>query len=189
MGSRVRMFVALDLPETVRSGIAAWGEAALDDPALRPVRAESLHITLAFLGLRPEADAERVAMAMEECVAPAPLVELLDPEPRPSRGRPQLFALPVVSPGTELIQAQLGELLAAERLYEHEKRPFWPHVTVARVRPEGRGSRRPAAVESPPESLPGALKELQFCRRLSLYRSVLQPQGARYVPLAQVKLP
>ena len=49
----VRMFVALDLPETVREDIAAWGEAELADPALRPVPPESLHVTLAFLGNRP----------------------------------------------------------------------------------------------------------------------------------------
>ena len=62
---RARLFVALDLPDAIRQGIAAWGEEALADPALRPVPAESLHITLAFLGSGPEEDVERVAAAME----------------------------------------------------------------------------------------------------------------------------
>jgi 2'-5' RNA ligase len=181
--------VALDLPDDVRDGVAEWGMDALTDPALRPVPRESLHVTLAFLGSRPEADAERVAAAMGECVAPAPLVELLDPVARPGRGKPRLFALPAVSPGAELIQSRLSELLVSERLYEPEKRPFWPHVTVARVRPGGRGSRRPMRVEKAPDVLPPGLSEAFYGVRMGLYRSVLQPRGARYVPLAQVELP
>jgi 2'-5' RNA ligase len=186
---RARLFVALDLPESVREGLAAWGGDALGDPALRPVAPQSLHVTLAFLGYRPEKDAERVTAAMEECVAPAPLVELLDPVAKPTRRKARLFALPAPSPGAELIQAQLCQLLVAERLYEPEKRPFWAHVTIARVRPEARGSRRPMAVEQPPGRLPEDLSQPFYGVRLTLYRSVLQPQGARYVPLAQVELP
>jgi 2'-5' RNA ligase len=186
---RARLFVALDLPSPVRDELAAWGAKALGDPALRPVPAESLHITLAFLGSRPGRDADRVARAIEQSVAPAPLLELLDPVARPPRGRARLFAVPVLSPGAEQIQAQLSELLISERLYEPEKRPFWPHVTVARVRAEGRGSRRPMRVERPPGSLPAELRKPNFSGRLTLYRSELQPSGARYVPLAQVKLP
>jgi 2'-5' RNA ligase len=183
------MFVALDLPDSVRDGIGAWGREALADPALRVVRPESLHVTLAFLGYRPEKDAERVAVAMGESAGPAPLLELLDSVAKPNLRKARVFALPVVSPGAEQMQARLGELLAGERLYEPEKRPFWAHVTIARVRSEGRGSRRPMRVEQPPESLPPALREPNFSGRLTLYRSVLQPQGARYVPLAQVELP
>jgi RNA 2',3'-cyclic 3'-phosphodiesterase len=185
---RQRMFVALDLPARVREGLAGWGEVELGDPALRPVRPENLHITLAFLGSRPEKDAERVAAAVAECAGPAPLVELGDPVGRPPR-RPRLLALPALSPGAEAMQARLGELLVAEGLYEPEKRPFWPHVTVARVRPEGRGSRRPKQVESAPKELPPGLSEAFYGVRLTLYRSELQPSGARYVPLAQVELP
>jgi RNA 2',3'-cyclic 3'-phosphodiesterase len=184
-----RLFVALDLPSPVRDGLFAWGAETLADPALRPVPAENLHITLAFLGSRPEHEAERVARAIEQSAAPAPLLELLDPVSRPPRGRAGLFAVPVLSPGAEQLQAQLSELLISERLYEPGKRPFWPHVTVARVRAEGRGSRRPMRVEHPPGSLPVELREPHFSGRLTLYRSELQPSGARYVPLAQVKLP
>jgi 2'-5' RNA ligase len=185
----VRMFVALDLPDAIRAAVGAWGEEALGDPALRPVSAENLHVTLAFLGNRPARDAERVAEAIEQNVAPAPLVELLDPVSRPPRGRLRLFALPALAPGAEQIQAQLSQILISERLYEPEKRPFWPHVTVARVRAEGRGSRRPSEVENPPGKLPSELSEPFYGIRVVLYRSELQPSGARYVPLAQVKLP
>jgi 2'-5' RNA ligase len=186
--SRVRLFVGLDLPDTVRDGLRAWSAQALPDSALRPVPAENLHITLAFLGQRPQEEVGRIADIVSESAGSAPLVELLDPVARPVRGRARLFALPAVSAGVEKLQAELQDGLVAERLYEPEKRPFWPHVTVARVRAEGRGSRRPMRVERLPGCLPVELRKSGFCRRLTLYRSELQPSGARYVPLAQVKL-
>jgi RNA 2',3'-cyclic 3'-phosphodiesterase len=186
---RARLFVALDLPDEVRAGLVAWGREALADPSLRPVAPESLHVTLAFLGYRPEKEIERIAEVVEESVGPAPWVELRDPEQRPPRGRARLYALPVISPGTEALQAGLERRLVEEGFYKPEKRPFWPHVTVARVRPEARGSRRPAVVSGPPGPVPERLAEPRIAIRMTLYRSVLQPSGARYVPLAQVKLP
>jgi 2'-5' RNA ligase len=186
---RARLFVALDLPDELREGIAAWGAEALVDPALRPVASDSLHVTLAFLGHRPEEEIEAIAAVVRERGGPAPWVELLDPEPRPPRGRARLYALPALSPGTEALQAGVSEGLVEAGFYEAEKRPFWPHVTVARVRSEGRGSRRPAIVSAPPGKVPAELSEARICRRMTLYRSELQPTGARYVPLAQVQLP
>jgi 2'-5' RNA ligase len=156
---------------------------------LRPVAPESLHVTLAFLGFRPEKEIEEIAAVVRERTGPAPWLELLNPEPRPPRGRARLYALPALSPGTEALQAGVEQGLVEAGFHEPEKRPFWPHVTVARVRPEGRGSRRPAVVSEPPGKIPMELSEAQICRRMTLYRSELQPIGARYVPLAQVQLP
>jgi RNA 2',3'-cyclic 3'-phosphodiesterase len=186
---RARLFVALDLPASVRDGIVAWGRGALADPALRPVAPESLHMTLAFLGWTAEKEVPRLAEIVEASRGPAPRVELGDPVPRPERGRPRLFALPGSSPTTVELQAGLQERLVEARLYESEGRPFWPHVTVARVRREERGSKRPALVSKPPGALPQALLQPAVCRRLTLYRSQLKPQGAQYAPLAQVELP
>lgn len=186
----VRMFVAVDLPERVREDIATWGDAELTDPALRRVSSESLHITLAFLGNRPLKDVERIAYAIEE-VAEVPLfLELGSAVGRPARGRPRLIALPVSFPRPVTArQAELAEILAFERLYEPEKRPYWPHVTIARVRAEGRGSRRPMQVNVPSGPPPTERMGFFHAVRISLYRSELQPSGARYVPLAQVELP
>jgi RNA 2',3'-cyclic 3'-phosphodiesterase len=186
---RARLFVALDLPDGVRDGILAWGSQALADPALRPVRSESLHITLAFLGWTPEKEIPRLEEIVEASRAPAPAIELGDPVPRPERGRPRLFALPADSPGTIALQAELTARLVAARLYELERRPFWPHVTVARVRRGERGSKRPALVGERPGALPKDLSRSFRSVRLTLYRSELQPRGAQYTPLAQVELP
>jgi 2'-5' RNA ligase len=186
---RLRLFVALDLPADVREGIEAWSGAELADPALRRVAPAALHVTLAFLGHRPAAEVEPIAAAVGAAVPPAPWLELLDPVARPARGRARLYALPVHSPATVALQGDLVRRLAAAGLYEPEKRPLWPHVTVARVGSEGRGSRRPAVVEQRPGALPSGLRNPFLGVRVTLYRSELQPRGARYVPLAQVELP
>jgi RNA 2',3'-cyclic 3'-phosphodiesterase len=186
---RARLFVALDLPEDLRVGLVAWGDRELRrDPALRPVRPESLHITLAFLGYVSEKAIGRLGEIVSGLRSPAPAIELGDPVAKPSLGRARLFALPAASPETVGLQAELAEELVAARLYKPEKRPFWPHVTVARVRSTGRGSKRPMAVERPPGSLPKRLLEPARCVRVTLYRSELNPMGARYTPLARVEL-
>ena len=185
---RARLFVALDLPEALRDGIAAWGREELRDPALRPVPRESLHITLAFLGYAPERDIERLGALVREMEPPVPLLRLGDPLAKPSPKRARLFALPADSPDTVALQKALEERLVAEHLYKPEKRPFWPHVTVARVRSEGGGSRRPQPVERQPAKLPRELLSPTHGVRMTLYRSELQPRGAHYTPLAQVEL-
>jgi 2'-5' RNA ligase len=186
---RARLFVALDLPTRVRAGIATWGREELADPALRPVREEALHITLAFLGWTAEKEIPRLGEIVAASAGPAPSLTLAGPVPRPERGRPRLFALPVDSPAAIALQAEVEERLVAARLYKAEKRPFWPHVTVARVRREERGSKRPARVKRLPGALPKGLLQPFDGVRLTLYRSELQPQGAQYTPLAQVELP
>lgn len=185
---RARLFVALDLPEDLREGIVNWGEGELRDPALRVVAPESLHITLAFLGYLPGREITRLGEIVRGLGAMAPALRLEDPVAKPSLRRARLFALPAISPAAAPLQRELEQKLVAERLYKPEKRPFWPHVTIARVKSGGRGSRRPAAVERPPRALPKGLLELALCVRVTLYRSVLQPQGSRYTPLAQVEL-
>lgn len=186
----MRLFVALDLPDRVRAGIAAWGEGSLRDPALRAVPEPSLHITLAFLGSRKQAEVEPIAAIVRAAGAVrAPRIVLGPPEQRPLRGRARVYALPVASEGTESLQEDVQARLVEAGLYEAENRRFWPHVTIARVRKEGRGSQRPAAVSRPPESLPQELLQPFGGVRLALYLSELQPGGARYTPLAQVDLP
>jgi 2'-5' RNA ligase len=191
---RARLFVALDLPDSVRVALAAWQRAALTDPALRPVRSEALHITLCFLGYHPERDIERIG-ATVTAVEARPVEIRFEAEPKPvPPNRPRLFAVGGESTAAVSLQAELSDRLESERFYEPEKRPFWTHVTVARVKPE-RGSRgerrrgRPMRVESVPKSLPVELTESLEAPRLALYRSILRPSGAEYVRLAELNLP
>jgi 2'-5' RNA ligase len=186
---QARLFVALDLPEELRVGIAGWGREELRDPALRLVAEESLHITLAFLGSMSEKGVGSLAEIVGGIESPAPAIRLGDPVAKPALRQARLFALPVESPGTVTLQAELEEKLVAARLFKPEKRPFWPHVTVARVKSAGRRAKRPMAVSAPPGRLPKSLLEPTYeVVRVRLYRSELNPKGARYTPLAQVEL-
>jgi RNA 2',3'-cyclic 3'-phosphodiesterase len=185
---RARLFIALDLPEVLLDGIVAWGREALRDPALRAVPVESLHVTLVFLGYMAEKEIEGLAEVVQGLRSPAPAIVLGDPIAKPSLRRARLFALPATSPGAVELQSELEEALVAKGLHKPEKRPFWPHVTVARVRSTGRGSGRPRPVESSPGRLPRELLRPSRPVRVRLYRSELNPKGARYTPLAQVEL-
>lgn len=187
---RARLFVALDLPDAVREALAAWQrETMAGQRALRLSRPETLHMTLAFLGYHPEKELERIAEAATGIEAAAPLMRFREePVPVP-RNRPRLFAIDAESPEAVELQAEVEKRLVEGGFYEPERRPFWPHLTLARVRPERRGSRRPARVERPPGPLPAELLEPFFGVRVTLYRSHLRPTGAEYVPVAQVELP
>jgi 2'-5' RNA ligase len=190
---RARLFVALDLPDRVRAGLEAWQARALSDPALRPVNPAALHVTLCFLSYHPERAIESVAS--EVTAVERRSVEIrfeADPAPLPSK-RPRLYAVGGCSPAASALQAELSDRLVAARFYKPEKREFWTHVTVARVRSErgsrGRGGRgKPMRVASPPQALPGELTQPFEAPRLALYRSYLRPSGAEYVRLAELNL-
>jgi RNA 2',3'-cyclic 3'-phosphodiesterase len=188
---RTRLFVALDLPEPLRDGLVQWGEGELADPALRPVRPEALHVTLAFLGWKGEKELRRAAEIVGSVSEAAPLLEIA-PEPvaLPRRRREKtLFALEARSPEAVALQSRLEERLVQAHLYVPEKRPFWPHLTVARVRREKGERKRHRAVERPPGPVPDRLREPFRAVRVTLYRSILRSAGAEYDPLAQVELP
>ena len=177
------MFVALDLAEPARAELAAWRDALIEGRRdLRPVREEALHVTLAFLGWQDEAAAEAIAAAALGSGGSAPLLRATGVKPLPPRD-PRLFALDLEDPSGRAAQIQAGvsSALTAGGWYVAEKRPFWPHVTLARVK---RGERRapglPAEPAPPGEAFPGSA--------LTLYRSTLRPQGALYEPLARATL-
>jgi RNA 2',3'-cyclic 3'-phosphodiesterase len=67
----VRLFVALELPAPVVDALAAWGASAARE-GLRVLPAASLHVTLAFLGSRPDGEAGAIGDAVAGCAAPVP---------------------------------------------------------------------------------------------------------------------
>jgi 2'-5' RNA ligase len=181
---RARLFVALELPEEVVGAAAALARDAFDPvDELRLVRRESLHATLVFLGYHPEREIERIAaIAFDEPAGPFGFVaEAVVPVPP---RRPRLYALALEDAGGALHgwQDGLSRRLEEARLYEPEKRPFWPHVTLARVK---RGARVPGGLELP--ELPAALRQPFRASRVTLFRSTLKPAGAEYEPLASIE--
>ena len=187
---RARLFVALELPQDVRTGVVEWQQSALADPALRIVRPEALHITLVFLGYQAEKDTKKIAKAAFATDAEAPAVELAaDPVGVPPGKRPRLIALGANSEETVALQAGVEERLVAAGFHEPEKRVFWPHVTVARVKPEARGSRKAALIRNQPHALPEHMFRFFRPTRLVLFKSHLRRTGAEYEPMAELELP
>jgi RNA 2',3'-cyclic 3'-phosphodiesterase len=181
-GPRARMFVALDLPEDARDELARWRDAILASRSdVRPVRPEALHVTLVFLGWQDESAAERIAEAAFGALpaGQAPRLAAADVKPVPPRNA-RLFALDLQDKGGRAAawQAAISDALEAGGWYRPEKRPFWPHVTLARVK---RGERR---VPAPPDD-PAPPEESFEANVVTLYRSTLRPQGAIYEPLAR----
>jgi 2'-5' RNA ligase len=187
---RARLFVALDLPQDVRAGLVDWQRTALSDPALRVVRPEALHMTLVFLGYQAEKDVKAIAKAAFGVNARAPAVELLtEPIGIPRGKRPRLIALGANSDETVSLQKQLEERLVEGGFYEPEKRAFWPHLTVARVKPEAPGSRKPALIRTEPHPVPEHMFRFFRPTRLVLFKSHLRRTGAEYEAMAELELP
>jgi 2'-5' RNA ligase len=191
------MFVALDPPEGPRSELAAWRDTLIEGRKdLRPVAPEALHVTLVFLGWQDEAAAGAIgeaAFAAARASAPvgertpasptsAPVLRATRVRPLPPRD-PRLFALDLddFEGRATALQGRVSDALEAGRWYRPEKRPFWPHITLARVkRHERRVPPLPESPAPPSEPFPAAA--------LTLYRSTLRPQGALYEPLARLEL-
>jgi 2'-5' RNA ligase len=179
-----RLFVALELPEPVVEALLAWRAPLLRGrDELRALAPEALHVTLAFLGWKPEAAIAPLAELVEACatgVGGVAGLALGEPLWLPRR-RPRVLAVGVEDRHGALtaLQERLVERLAADDWHEPELRPYLPHVTVARVR---RGA-APRARELPP------LTGLAFDgAAVVLYRSRLSQAGARYEPLSVSRL-
>ena len=182
---RLRLFVALDLPDAVVGPLADWSERRLGAvPGARFASRASLHVTLVFLGYQYERDVERIArLCFQEPAGPFGLqaLEITGVPPR----RPRLYAVGLDDAEGALAawQGQLATRLHAARLYEPEKRPFWAHVTLVR----GKRDRALPRLDEPP-GLPEELTRPFVAQRATLYRSTLTPRGAVYDPLAEMEL-
>ena len=146
---------------------------------MRLLAADTLHVTLVFLGYLPEKAIPEVMDCLRPGAGPAPVLTPAGLVALPPR-RPRLFALELDDEEGRAadLQARMSSALEAARLYRPEKRPWWPHLTLARVK---RG--RVAVPLADPVPPPGAPCE---AGEIVLYRSHLAPAGARYESLVRV---
>lgn len=179
----MRLFLAVELSEAVRQSLAALQtELRKRCPGWRWVRAESLHLTLRFLG---EVDEERDAACRRlwrEAVGRFGPFELgLSELGRfPPAGRPRVLWIGARAEP----ERTLGELAAAledaarSAGFPAETRPFRPHLTLARA------ERRPRV----PDPAPAGDVPVQSVEEIVLFRSRLGPGGARYTALDRFAL-
>jgi RNA 2',3'-cyclic 3'-phosphodiesterase len=178
---KVRAFFGLPLPEEHR---AAYASALLGAPALAPrwrwTRVENLHLTVRFLGHVELATADRIAGRVEASAPRAFALQLggLDAF---KRGRLASVLWVGLQLGVEEVTAlaTVVEAECAREGLEAERRPYRPHMTLARAR-EREGA--PVPHLKVPELPPWRAGELV------LFRSQLGRSGPVYEPLRSISL-
>lgn len=138
MNDMTRVFLALELPDAVRSALRRNIDRLTRMlPEVRWVDAASLHVTLAFLG---EIDAKKLEAATHAAAAVAAVhapftLRLAGIGAFGSARAPRVIWVGLAGEQTRLqaLQAALADDLAA-RGFPREQRPFAPHLTLARIK-------------------------------------------------------
>jgi 2'-5' RNA ligase len=183
----MRLFLAIPLPPDI--AVQAFEVLPSSLPALRRVKAENLHVTLAFLGQTPDERLEDVTAAAQgaaERVAPFTLS--FDRAGRfPERGRPRVVWLGIADGEASISELGAGVYAGLRsRGLRFDDRPLAPHLTLARVTEDASAAEAKtvgAAVETV------AVGSLRFeVNTITVVQSVLSPKGPRYTALATVPL-
>ena len=175
----MRLFIAVNLPDEVRRAIHA-AAAPLRRAAVpvKWVEPDGLHLTLKFLGAVDPARLEPVVAALERACRGARAFPLplggFGAFPSAERARVIWVGCEAVPP-LELLQHGVEREFATLD-YPLEGRPFRPHLTLGRARPEARSGVR---------GLEAVLAPLEFAdeiavRSVEVMESTLGPKGARY---------
>ncbi len=183
-----RIFVAVTLTPALRES-AASARTVLGAVAarLRWVPARNLHLTLRFLGEITETQMARVTEAAREAVASASpfSITLGGVGAFPSPRSPRVVWVGVTAGADRLVAlARALEAALRQREFPAEARPFQPHLTVARARPEGRPPDVSAMVEAAETFVAGT----EMVGALVVMESRLRPSGAVYEEVARVPL-
>jgi RNA 2',3'-cyclic 3'-phosphodiesterase len=171
---RLRLFCALTLPEPVLDRLVRWQADELSGD-VRIVPRENLHATLAFLGSRPASDAASIRVELGEAAAAAGPIALRELRYRETRSVGMLVFDDLDGHGGRFA-TDVFERLERLGVYERERRPWLPHVTVLRFR-------RPTRLRP---SLPGLGEVVPS--GAAVYLSRLRPGGAEYVVLESFAL-
>jgi RNA 2',3'-cyclic 3'-phosphodiesterase len=189
-----RLFIAVPVPDDVRSAIGALMESVAGAPigermAGRPrwVGLEGLHITLRFLGATADERIDHVARAVAAAaggVAPCEIV-LSGGGAFPDPARPRVLWVGIEAGSAELeeLAGRIGEQLSPAG-WPPEERPLSAHLTLART--DG----VPGADEAA-RRLIDAARDLDLrwtCDRVVLYKSLPGRGPARYQSLAEAPL-
>ena len=165
----MRLFVAVDIPDAVRSVIAGLVDR-LRCPGPKWVDAKNLHLTLKFVG--ESTDSEVITSALTGITQPALEIGL-----KGLGSFPRVLWIGVAAPpALASLARRIDEALTPLGI-PPEQRPFSPHLTLARVK----GGRMPKFDEQPDF---GTFSVPEFV----LYQSRLAPSGPKYIPLHRFPL-
>jgi RNA 2',3'-cyclic 3'-phosphodiesterase len=172
-GERIRLFLALRLPDDVLDQVERWQRDELG--GVRVVRRELLHVTLAFLGHRPAGELDAVVEALRGAAERSGEICLTPERYRETRSVGMLVLEDAGGRAT-LLADDVQERLEELGVYRREGRPWLPHLTVARWR------ERPRLRPEPPAT--GTFVPSDA----AAYLSRLHPGGAQYEVLESVAL-
>jgi 2'-5' RNA ligase len=181
----MRLFVAVELPEPLRQSIAVAGTRRDGWPPASWVRAENLHLTLAFVGEVDEARIGGLEAALRRHAAGA---APFSARTAAAGAFPSQGALRVVWLGLEPTVdfaglARLARAACAEAALPFDEKPFAPHLTLARCKPPW-----PAATRERLAKLaPRRPLELEI-GAIAIVASELGPSGPRYTRQAEARL-
>ena len=190
--ARIRAFVAIDLSDEAKRALTALIQSLRGRriDGLRLVRPEGIHLTLKFLGNIDASRVPRIANALAAVSARHTPFRLTLAAPGffPNADRARVLWIGVggdLSPLRQL-QRDVDETLATLG-FAAEKRPFNPHLTIARMRDSAaRADRRRAADAIAAYPLPHGVAI--SANAASLMQSELRPGGAVYTRIAHAPL-
>ena len=177
----MRLFTAIELPDSARSAVAAEQRRVVESLAgrgLRLVKPEQMHLTLVFIGEVAEERAAGITALMQRNIQMAPFrIGLGGIGAFPRRGAPRVLYVEISEGADAVIRLHA---IVAERLGQRDERPFHPHLTLGRWR-ESRASDRPKA------SVRAAIATVEV-NSVTLFQSRLSPAGPAYTRLAAARL-
>ncbi|HEX9628716.1 MAG TPA: RNA 2',3'-cyclic phosphodiesterase [Pyrinomonadaceae bacterium] len=181
-----RVFCAIELPSLVHEKISEHSTrlraAAPDSPASWS-RADSVHLTLKFVGEVPVSRVNDLSQAAANAVEEFSPFEIVfgNTGSFPQQGTPRVLWIGVDDYSGKLAQLQAKLDEEGRRLgFEKEARPFNPHLTIARLR-KSQGARVLAL----------AHKEMGFAStkvnvtELTVIRSELSSKGSNYTVISR----
>lgn len=189
----MRLFVALDIDDNIRANITRFLDRVRDlAPGARWSPAESLHVTLKFIGERREEAVQDIKRRLETIEASAFELDFRGCGFFPDTRAPRVFWAGIES-GSKLasLAASVADNLARAGI-PNEEHPYNPHLTLARA--AGRSARKSSddgskrtfhrlQEELAAQPVPGFGR--MRAREFFLYQSRLSPSGSKYTKLAR----
>ncbi len=166
----LRLFVAIDIPEDIRTLVCGMGATI---PGARAVPTEQLHLTLKFLGDMESSMLRDIRQALAEIDHELFSMSLQTVGHFPPRGMPRVLWVGINPVRETVALRNKVEKALSDIGIEREKRKFSPHVTLARL--------KDSPINRVSQFLAGnALFETPAFRidEFQLYSSTLTPQGA-----------